>query len=149
MTVRVEGVDQVLKNLEALKGHYGKAIANALVASGNDVRNTAIRAIQEDSVGSVVTRTRAGGNTYQHIASAAGDAPNTDTGRLVGSVQVEIEPSAVLVGSTLEYAGMLEFGTARMQPRPWLNPSMEANRRKIEQRFARAVNQVSDERGDV
>ena len=149
MTVRVEGVDQVLKNLEALKGHYGKAIADALVASGNDVRNTAIRAIQDQSVGNVVTRTRASGTTYQHIASAPGDAPNTDTGRLVGSVQVEIEEAAVLVGSTLEYAGMLEFGTARMQPRPWLNPSMEANRRKIEQRFAKAVNQVSEQRGDV
>ena len=149
MTVRIEGVNEVLKNFEALKGHYGKEIAEALVASGNDVRNTAIRSIQEISPGTTVTRSREGGGTYQHVAASAGNAPNTDTGRLVGSVQVEVEEAAVFVGSTLQYAAALEYGTANMQPRPWLTPAMEANRRKIERRFKAAVDKVSDQRGEV
>ena len=149
MTVRIEGVDEVLKNLEALKGHYGKEIADALVASGNDVRNTAIRSIQEVSPGTTVTRSREGGGTYQHVAASAGNAPNTDTAKLVGSIQVEVEEAAVFVGSTLKYSAALEYGTANMQPRPWLTPAMEANRRKIERRFKAAVDKVSDQRGEV
>lgn len=149
MSVKIEGVDEVVKNLAALKGHYGKEIAEALVASGNDVRNTSIRAIQTMSSGRTVTRSREGGGTYQHVAAAAGNAPNTDTAKLVGSIQVEVEEAAVFVGSTLKYSAALEFGSANMQPRPWLNPSVEANRRKIERRFKAAAAKVSNERGDV
>ena len=147
--VQVEGIEEVQRNLARLADAYGKAVADALVVSGNEVRNTAIRSIQEKSSGRTVTRSRAGGSTYEHVAAAAGSAPNTDTGRLVQSVQVDITDDSVFVGSTLEYAPWLEFGTRNMLPRPWLNPALEANRRSIIKRVKDAVERTTRQRGDV
>ena len=147
--VQVQGIEEVQRNLAKLADSYGKAVADALVVSGNDVRNTAIRSIQEKSSGRTVTRSRAGGSTYEHVAAAAGSAPNSDTGRLVQSVQVDITADSVFVGSTLEYAPWLEFGTRNMLPRPWLNPALEANRRSIIKRVKDAVERTTRQRGDV
>lgn len=135
----VEGVEEVNRNLARLRKVYGKAVVEAAVSGAELVRGTAIKSIQSTSGGEVVTRTRAGGGTYEHTVSKEGDAPNTDTGRLVSSIQVDINPLGIFVGSTLEYAGYLEFGTSAMEPRPWLNPALESNRRNIERLMADAV----------
>jgi len=149
VTVQVEGTAEVQRNLTALAGKYGQAISDAAFAGGQLVRSTAIRSIQSTSDGGEVTRYRVGGGAYPHTASAEGDAPNTDTGRLVSSIQVDVTPTEVFVGSTLEYAGWLEFGTTRMAERPWLNPALESNRRNIERLFQTGVNRVSQQDGEV
>lgn len=149
MTAQIEGVDEVLRNMQALADRYGKAAADAAQAGGQLVRSEAIKSIQTKSGGRTVTRSREGGGTYQHTASAAGQAPNTDTGRLVQSVQVEARADDVYVGSTLSYARDLEFGTRYMLPRPWLNPALEARRREIERLFAQGVDSVTQRYGDV
>jgi HK97 gp10 family phage protein len=55
-----------------------------------------------------------------HRASAPGEYPKTDTGRLVSSISVEKGEGFALVGSNLEYAPLLEYGTPKMDARPWL-----------------------------
>lgn len=61
-----------------------------------------------------------------HQASAAGEYPATDRGRLAGSVRALPDgPLAYVVGTNVEYGPMLEFGTSRMAARPWLLPSFE------------------------
>ena len=127
----VDGLDQVKKNLEALSKKYGEAVVKAGGAAAQLVRTSAIKSIQQKSSGEAVTRYRSGGNSYQHTASAAGDAPNSDTGALVRSVQVEIKPNAIYVGSKLNYAGHLEFGTSKMNARPWLFPALEKSKKEI------------------
>lgn len=149
MTMQVEGIEQLQRNMRQLADEIGEAMAGALVAGGNDVRNTAIRSIQSVSGGSEVTRSRNGGNTYQHTAAGPGQAPNTDTGRLVNSIQVEVDGGSVFVGSTLEYAGWLEHGTRRMAARPWLNPALEANRKNINDRVRDAVGTTIKRKGDL
>lgn len=71
------------------------------------------------------------GRTYQrrsvtHRASAPGQYPATDTGRLLSSVDM-ILPSPTnmegTVGTDVKYGPMLEFGTSKMAARPWLMPS--------------------------
>ena len=149
MTVQVEGVEEVQRNMKALASKYGQAIADAAFAGGQLVRSTAIRSIQSTSDGGQVTRSRLGGGEYVHTVSAPGAAPNTDTGRLVSSIQVDVRAGNVFVGSTLDYAGWLEFGTTRMAERPWLNPALENNRRNIEKLFKTGVDRVSQKSGDV
>lgn len=128
----VEGMEELKANMAKLSKEYGAAVAKAAVAGAELVRGEAIKSIQSTSSGQRVTRYRAGGGQYEHTASAPGDAPNTDTGRLASSVQVDVKPFGIFVGSTLQYAGHLEFGTSSMEPRPWLNPALESQRRNIE-----------------
>jgi HK97 gp10 family phage protein len=69
--------------------------------------------------------------------------PHLDTGRLRGSIVAETElvRSTVVgrVGTNVEYAKALEFGTTRMKPRPFLRPSLRINKRKIRATLARPV----------
>lgn len=69
-----------------------------------------------------------------HQASAPGEAPASDTGRLAGSIRTEYDRSRLagkVVAST-EYAPHLEYGTARMEPRPYMRPALAAKRDDIE-----------------
>lgn len=64
------------------------------------------------------------GRVYgRHTASAPGEPPAPDTGRLRNAVQTEVyrSPTAVTgeVSINTEYAAALELGTERMAPRPF------------------------------
>ncbi len=140
----VTGVKQLEKNMAKMADRYGKAVADTLVNSGQMVRSTAIRSIQTKSNGEMSTRYRLGGGSYQHLASAPNSAPNTDTGALVRSVAVEIQEGDVYVGSGLQYAPHLEFGTKNMTQRPWLNPALEQNRRRISKDIRDAIKKTTN-----
>lgn len=141
--VGVDGTDEVAKSLEALGRKYGDAVARAAVEAAHIVQGDAIKSIQDASAGNVVTRHQAGsGEPYQHTAAEEGSAPNTDTGALVKSINVEVRHDGVFVGSTLKYAGWLEFGTRQMGARPWLNPALEKNRDNILKTFKIEVGKV-------
>jgi HK97 gp10 family phage protein len=142
MTEQVEGAEQVQKNLAKLAGKYGDATVAGVMEFAQLVRTDAIKSIQSTSNGEAVTRTSASGNSYSHTSSKPGDAPNTDTGRLAGSVQVDVKPSAIFVGSTLYYAGYLEFGTRSMSARPWLFPALEGNKKNAPRIVAKHLKKV-------
>lgn len=62
----------------------------------------------------------------EHQASAPGEAPASDTGRLVQSARSEYSP-ADLSGDAIwstEYAKAQEEGTAKMAPRPYARPAL-------------------------
>lgn len=75
--------------------------------------------------------------------SAPGEAPAVDTGRLRASIahRVEMESGEAvgLVGTSVEYAPWLEFGTTRMQARPFMVPAIERNREWIRNKLAAVV----------
>lgn len=60
-----------------------------------------------------------------HIASAANNPPNTDTGNLVKNIKVKRIQGGYDVGSrtAAPYGAWLEFGTKNMSARPWLMPA--------------------------
>lgn len=70
-----------------------------------------------------------------HQASAAGEPPSTDTGRLLGSINYTVGADGRdivgRVSANTEYAKYLEYGTTKMKPRPFLRPSLEEARRII------------------
>lgn len=80
-----------------------------------------------------------------HRASAPGEAPATDTGRLINSVSSYLDTTNltgfVVAGrGVVAYARHLEYGTAAMAERPFLAPALERSRPFIRDRLARAVN---------
>jgi len=140
----VTGVDELNRNLAKMVDRYGKAVTDAVMVSAEMVRSTAVRSIQSQSSGNVVTRYRQGGGSYQHVVSSPNSPPNTDTGALARSVVVEVQKNDVFVGSGLEYAPHLEFGTSKMTQRPFLNPALEQNRRRISKLIGDAIKKTSN-----
>lgn len=134
MRVSVQvNTDKVLKKLNQLPQHVEQEVKKAVQTSALLVEGTAKKSIQ---------RGPKTGETYgNHIASAPGEAPATDTGTLASSVQhwIKDEGMTAEVGSYLEYAKFLEFGTVNMEPRPFLFPALESNRRAIEKMLNKAV----------
>src|SRR5690625_5787648 len=64
-----------------------------------------------------------------HTASAPGDAPNIDTGRLINSLNVTRSGStSAEVLANVEYAAYLELGTRNMAARPFMTPAVEQER---------------------
>lgn len=96
--------------------------------------------IDSISIGQPVTRTK-GGRLVGLDPSKPGDPPHVLHGRLRQSITHKVtvsEPEVVaLVGTNVEYARYLEFGTERMQARPFLRPAVAKNRREILRRIGR------------
>lgn len=65
-----------------------------------------------------------------HQASAPGEAPAVDFGQLINSIQVEnVTDLKSAVGTSVEYAMPLEFGSRRLAPRPVWRPVIEKMRK--------------------
>ena len=141
MSVQVSGDEDLRRRLLSLGRDMDKALANGVFLTANDIRKDSIKSIQEQSFGSYVQRSRQGGGTYTHIAAKPGSAPNTDTGKLVASIAVEMDWSKreAFVGSNLPYAAWLEDGTTKMDARPWLEPALRKNRGNLDSNINKAV----------
>jgi len=76
-----------------------------------------------------------------HQASAPGEPPASDTGRLVQSQRTEYDQSE-LTGTAIWSAGhaeYLEHGTSKMAPRPFARPALANKRDEIEKDIADEV----------
>lgn len=67
--------------------------------------------------------------------SAPGDPPKVKTGRLRASIthRLSYEDKEIVgeVGTNVEYAGWLEYGTSRMAARPFLGPALDKHEKEI------------------
>jgi hypothetical protein len=62
-----------------------------------------------------------------HQASAPGEAPASDEGRLTDSISADFYPMAAEIGSGANHGLYLEEGTDKIAPRPWLKPAADEN----------------------
>ena len=111
-------------------------LAGALPADIDKAARQTSLAVQRHAVKSIM-RGNPRGRQYKrgtkiHTASAAGQAPASDTGRLAGSI---LPPRRIArgyeVGTNLDYGRYLEFGTTRILERPWLRPALDIERPKF------------------
>ncbi|MDY0167437.1 MAG: hypothetical protein RBS80_12890 [Thermoguttaceae bacterium] len=74
-----------------------------------------------------------GESTREHGPSLPGTPPHADTGRLRQSVfAVDNGDGSATIGAAARYAGYLEAGTTRMDPRPFLVPALLNNQHRLE-----------------
>lgn len=72
------------------------------------------------------------GKRVPHTASAPGNPPAVDTGRLRASIAWQrISKYRRVVGTNVIYAPYLELGTDRIKPRPFLRPAAERFRKTV------------------
>lgn len=95
---------------------------------------------------SLITDTPKTGRIYRrrgrlHQASAPGEPPATDTGRLVQSGRTSYDQQNLtgMVTWSTSYAAYLEFGTENMEPRPYARPALMNMRQEILLAIQRAI----------
>ena len=129
--ITVVGDKELNATLKELAKDIGNFSMSALIAGGKAVEGSAKKSIQGKSSGKIVTRYRKGGASYEHVAAGPGQAPNTDRGDLVKSINTEPTKDAVFVGTSQPHGAFQEFGTKDMEPRPWLMPALDLNTKLI------------------
>jgi len=141
---------QKVDRLETVSIKHAQA---ALIDSTLLIHNVAIKLIQTKSPGKQVMRYGGGGAKKRLVtASSPGEAPNTDTGRLIKSVKFEINKKGLnsKVGTNLKYGAALELGTKKMAPRPWLSTAFKMSKKEVTKIFERyykdAVKKVAGEK---
>lgn len=110
------------------------AVKPLIATYGQLLRRDIIRSmVEEPKTGRIYTRP--GGRLHQ--ASAPGEAPARDTGKLIDSMKVRMSDAGwtAVVGASAPYARYLEQGTSRMLPRPAWEPA----RQRIEKPFIMAL----------
>ena len=123
ITMEIEGIAEFKKALESARGDMMEAVRTEVIRATTRVHERSIDRIQRG------TKT---GQTYEkyvprrtHQASAPGQAPASDTGRLASSIEWRTDGMDGIVFTRVEYGKHLEFGTKNMDARPWLLPSVE------------------------
>lgn len=132
--VELNGINQLFAQLRELDGHGEQAVSDTIAELALLTERTAVQGVRGGAATGRVYRR--GSRTHQ--ASAPGEYPASDTGRLMGSIMSDIQPMEARVGTNLEYGRFLEFGTSRMAPRPWLFRSFEAAKVGVERRLKAA-----------
>lgn len=137
-SVKIEGLDKLDKATADIQKAVAVELDKALYASAQQVVTEAKKSVLEGGKSGRVYKRR----TVIHQASAPGEAPASDTGRLVNSLHAEAgqgEALAIAGGSSVVYANMLEFGTSKMAARPFMFPAFEKSKAWIMARLQDAV----------
>jgi len=110
--------------LTRLFGSEDGPVAKDLRRRGLNIQAAARRSLRQAGTGRLYQR-----DGHVHVASAPGQPPSTDTGRLAASITEELARDdkglVERIGSEVEYTLPLERGTRFMEPRPFLLPALQ------------------------
>lgn len=124
VTVTVTGEKQVLGRLEQELEEAEDKVKALIAKYALKIEATVKKKLSGPGSGRVYYR----GEGIVHQASAPGEPPATDTGRLRASVHHVLEGVAAQVIADTEYAAALEFGTDKIEPRPYMKPALEEHK---------------------
>jgi HK97 gp10 family phage protein len=142
ISMGMEGMPELRAALRRYGERAERELNRALEATGIELRGDVVKRYQRGPATGVVYEKV--NPTRTHQASAPGEAPATDTGRLANSVTFQREGKlSVTVGSQIVYAAMLEFGTSRMASRPAWVPAVEDMRDKFRERVEAAMRRAA------
>ena len=105
------------------------------------VKNTAQKSILSGGTGTVYEKYEP---RRTHRASAPNQPPASDTGFLASQITMEVttKSNGTVIGqiiSSAPYSKHLEFGTVNMTERPFMQPALMQNKRKIQAMFKKGV----------
>ena len=133
MAVKVTGLAEINKALNTFLVDTEQAIADAVGKTAFEVQRSAVMDIRDPSPGKTIKK----GN-ITHTQSKPGDAPNTDTGRLINSLSVNHQRGSdtAHVFTNLDYGFFLET----VHNRPFLEPAKKKEIPHFDERVRDAVN---------
>ena len=118
-----------------------KNVVNVVTRATMMVQNTAKKSISKGGTGQLYQKYEP---RRSHRASAPNQPPATDTGFLISQItmDVDVKTNGSVVGqiiSSAPYSKALEYGTTNMTARPFMQPALQKNKRKIENLFKKGI----------
>ena len=143
-TINVKNLDKVLGQLKKLNKQLEPDFQEIVKGGGQFIRGEAIKSIQSGAKSGIVYEKYNPRRT--HRASAPGEAPASDTGNLVSKIIVKQKTKNITnVESNANYSAFLEYGTSKMQPRPFMFPAFEKSKKPIAKAvFNRVVKKIEE-----
>ena len=127
---RVTNIKKVLSQLENLDKQLEPDFQEIVKGGAQLIRGEAIKSIQTGAKSGVMYQMY--NPRREHRASAPGQAPASDTGNLVSKIIVKQKTRNITnVESNANYSAFLEYGTSKMQPRPFMLPAFEKSKKPI------------------
>ena len=128
--IKVKNLKKVLSQLDRLQKDMEQPFQEVVKGGGQLIRGEAIKSIQTGSKSGIVYEKY--NPRRSHRASAPGEAPASDTGNLVSKIIVKQKTKNIVnVESNANYSAYLEYGTSKMQPRPYMLPAFEKSKKPI------------------
>ncbi len=120
--VKVEGEKLLQRAFNTFALNLDKAIDDAVRITAVKVNQAAINSIKIPSTSGVFVKSSV--SDALHEVSEDGEAPNTDSGRLIQSITFTHQRGSkvAFVGTDLDYGAILETEMNR----PWLEPAKES-----------------------
>ena len=163
--ISIRGMQNILKNIEKAKQAAIKGAEQGVAKAAKAVETTAKRLIlkgpksgwmyhripgekymtvwQERGDRSVMVAVfKAEGKqnlARDHRASKAGEPPANDSGTLQTSIMSKRDGLVAVVWTEEKYSKWLEFGTRKIEPRPFMTPAVEQNRERFPLELGAAV----------
>ena len=140
--INVKNLKKVMSQLGRLNKELEQPFQEVVKGGGQLIRAEAVKSIQSGAKSGIVYEKY--NPRRSHRASAPGQAPASDTGNLVSKIRVKQKnPNTTIVESGADYSAFLEYGTSKMQPRPFLFPAFVKRKEKITQAvFQRVVTAI-------
>ena len=142
--IKVTNLKKVLSQLNRLQKDMEVPFQEVVKGGGQLIRGEAIKSIQAGGKSGIVYQKY--NPRREHRASAPGQAPASDTGNLASKIIVKQKSrNRVNVESNANYSAYLEYGTSKMQPRPFMLPAFEKSKKPIINAvFKRVVRKIEE-----
>jgi len=167
VTIRLEGSKQLRAALRNMSDEVREEVGKAVETTAIKLRKDVVRSLEQVGTGTMYYRIFDANTGYTtiyagdsegyvasvkgklnlsttHRASAAGMPPAKDTGRLLNSIEFDkIGDLTATVGTKVEYAEHLEYGTISMHARPFFRPAVERIRPTYEDLIEQAIKRAT------
>lgn len=133
-TVTMKGRQKHADRLKILsgQGRLIKAVGRVLYVGADMIRSEAFRSISAGSV-----------SGKGHVPSQPGEPPNREFGGLQDNLKAElVSPLEAQVTSEAPYAAALEFGTSKMEARPYMRPARDKKAPEIQRLFETEIDKL-------
>jgi len=130
INITVKNLKKAMAQLQNLSKDIEPDFQEVVKGGAQVIRGEAIKSIQTGAKSGIVYEKYNPRRT--HRASAPGQAPASDTGNLVSKIMVQQkDKNHVEVQSNADYSAFLEYGTSKMEPRPFMLPAFEKSKKPI------------------
>ena len=127
---KVTNLKKVLSQLNRLGKDMEQPFQEVVKGGGQLIRGEAIKSIQSGAKSGIMYQKY--NPRREHRASAPGQSPASDTGNLVSKIIVKQKSADVTnVESNANYSAFLEYGTSKMEARPFMFPAFEKSKKPI------------------